>query len=438
VTPQSGSNESILWAQNPLLHRSASENTSFFNNPYPYYAALREAGPVHRSDAYSDGAWLITRHADVDAVLRDSQRFRAQRTGSWVMQHAGLPAARLRGFQSLLARALLFVDEPDHPRLRGVMTPAFRQDTLQRAAGCISACVSHYLDQMHATLLNQGVVDWMQAVAKPLPLHVVAQLMGILAVPSGEIESSEAAHTLSQLGAWCDDIANFIGAVHASTEQTELAQKAVWALADFLEPLIQARRGHPQHDWISLLTQAQSDGIVHNRSELLAQCVMLLFAGHETTRNLLGNGLHAMLKNPAAWHQTRENPQNLNSSVRELLRHDSPVQYTARRVAADVTLHGHTLRRGDAVIALMASANRDPARYSKPDELDLNRQEGSSLSFGVGPHACIGAALTLMEAQAVFCQAQKRWPHLHRVPSREAAWHHNPVYRGLESLWVQI
>jgi cytochrome P450 len=438
---QSQPNTGFFLSQNPLLHCSAASNPDFFQNPYPYYAALRAAGPVHHSSAFSDGAWLITRHADVDAVLRDHQRFRAQRTGSWVMQHEGLPADRLRGFQSLLARALLFVDEPDHPRLRMLMTPAFKQAALQEAQSSIKACVNHYLNALDRKLQTGAAVDWMSEVARPLPMQVVAMLMGIVQAPSHDSSETllQDQKALAQMGHWCDDIAAFIGAVHASPAQTERAQSSVWALAGFLEPLIKARQKQPQNDWISLLTQAQAAGHIHNTSELLAQCVMLLFAGHETTRNLLGNGLHALLQNPLAWRQLRENPQqHLNTAVRELLRFDSPVQYTARRVAVDMRLQGQQLRRGDAVIALIASANHDPTRYIEPDQLKLHRSEGASLSFGAGPHACIGAALTLMEAQAVFSQVLQSWPGLRLTPEHTHQWHHNPVYRGLESLWVRI
>jgi cytochrome P450 len=440
--------EPVLHHQNPLLSRNVDRNTSFFSNPYPHYAALRAAGPVHWSEAFSNGAWLITRHADVDAVLRDSQHFRAQRTGAWVMKHQelseglpALPANQLHGFQSLLARALLFVDEPDHPRLRNAMAPSFKQGALQQAHISISACADHYLGAMAQKLAAGSPVDWMQAVARPLPIRVVGHLMGMVALPSSHGQSdereSEIAAVLEQLGTWCDHIAAFIGAVNASTAQTERAQSSVWALAGFLDPIIKARQKLPQNDWISQLTQAQAQGHIRNTAELLAQCVMLLFAGHETTRNLLGNGLHALLQNPLAWHQLSENPPNLNTAVRELLRFDSPVQYTARRVAVDMTLHGQHLRRGDAVVALIASANHDPARYTRPDQLDVNRTEGASLSFGAGPHACIGAALTLMEAQAVFGHVLQRWPGLRLAPEHTNQWHHNPVYRGLESLWIR-
>ncbi len=162
---------------------------------------------------------------------------------------------------------------------------------------------------------------------------------------------------------------------------------------------------------------------------------MLLFAGHETTRNLLGNGLHALLAHPGAWASLQRDPAGLPAAVREVLRYDSPVQYTGRRVATDLDWHGRRLRRGDLVVALIGSANRDPARHDSPDRLDLARRGGPVLSFGAGPHVCIGAALSLMEAEIVFGRMARRWPGL-RIGGGPVAWNGNAVYRGLAALSV--
>jgi cytochrome P450 len=162
---------------------------------------------------------------------------------------------------------------------------------------------------------------------------------------------------------------------------------------------------------------------------------MLLFAGYETTRNLLGNGLRALLSQRAEWERLCRQPELLPLAVRELLRFDSPVQYTGRRVAVETVLHGHVLRRGDLVLAMIASANRDPAVYQRPDELDIARLGKGPLSFGAGPHVCIGAALTSMEAQAVLRRLIRRWPNL-ELATNSPAWNGNAVYRGLSRMIV--
>ena len=397
-------------------------DAAFLADPYPTYAALREAGPIHWSTEFFGGAWLLTRHADVEAVLRDSARFSAQRTGGWVMQS---DAARreLKGFQQLFARAMLFVDAPDHVRIRRVLDAGFRGDALQRLVPAIEQRVDALLDAMSAVDVDAGV-DFMQALARPLPADVMAMLMDIPAADRGDFI------------AWSDDLASFIGAPLPSHEQARSAQTSLLAMGGYFERLVTERRGAPGDDLVSRLLRAETVGDIRSGAELLAQCAMLLFAGHETTRNLLGNGLHALLAHPDQWQRLQHEPGLLPGTVRELLRFESPVQYTGRRVAADLVLHGQRLRRGDLVVVLIASANRDPARYLDADRLDVMRRPGGLLSFGAGPHVCIGAGLTLMEAEIVFGRLLRRFPRL-RLADARPRWSGNAVYRGLSALPVR-
>ena len=187
---------------------------------------------------------------------------------------------------------------------------------------------------------------------------------------------------------------------------------------------------------ITRLVQAEVEGQIRSGAELLAQCAMLLFAGHETTRNLLGNGLLALLSQSNVASHLAVHSGFMPSAVRELLRYDSPVQFTGRRVTVDHSLHDRRLKRGDLVLALIGSANRDPSRFERPDQLDLGRRTAASLSFGAGPHFCIGAALTQLEAQLVFEAVLRRWPGL-RLAEPTPCWNANPVYRGLRRLRVQ-
>jgi cytochrome P450 len=393
-------------------------DAAFLADPYPTYAALRDAGPIHWSEEFFGGAWLLTRHADVEAVLRDSVRFSAQRTGGWVMQS---PAARsdLKGFQQLFARAMLFVDAPDHARLRRVLNAGFRGDVLQRLAPAIGQRVDALLDVVDA----DAGFDFMEALARPLPAEVMAMLMGI------------AADDRADFIAWSDDLAAFIGAPLPSLDQARRAQTGLLAMGAYFERLVPQRRAAPGDDLVSRLLRAEAAGDVQPGAELLAQCAMLLFAGHETTRNLLGNGLQALLADPLQWQRLQREPALLPGALRELLRFDSPVQYTGRRVAADLVLKGQPLSRGELVVALIASANRDPARYEQADRLDITRSPGSLLSFGAGPHVCIGAGLSLMEAEIVFDRLLRRCPRL-RLAQALPRWSGNAVYRGLSELPV--
>lgn len=408
----------VLEAPPPAL-RHPIVDAAFLADPYPSYRALREAGPVHWSEEFFGGAWLLTRHADVERVLRDARGFSAQRTGGWVTGSEATPG-ELSSFQQLFARAMLFVDAPDHTRLRKLMNAGFRPELLQQLVPHIEQVVAELLDAVEGA----PSFDFMQALARPLPVRVMARLMGIESAPH------------DQIMVWSDELAAFIGAPAPTRELARRAQASLLAMTRYFEDLLPHKRRHPGDDLVSRLVQAQAAGEIRSSAELLAQCAMLLFAGHETTRNLLGNGLRALLAHPAQWQRLRQAPQLIPGAVRELLRYDSPVQYTGRRVAAELVLHGRRLRRGDLVVPLIGAANRDPERFTHPDTLDVARDEGSSLSFGSGPHVCIGAALTRMEAETVLRQLLRRWPAPPRLADATPQWSGNPVYRGLLALPV--
>jgi cytochrome P450 len=390
---------------------------AFLANPYPAYRAWHEAGPIHWSDEFFGGAWLVTRHAEVELVLRDP-RFSAQRTGAWVKDREGVPG-EFKGFQELFARALLFLDAPDHPRIRKVLHAGFRPDILQGLAPHIEQVTTELLDRVDR-VAHQDTFDFIEAVARPLPVRVMALVLGI-----------ERPH--EDFMAWSEDLASFIGEAQPTRAQARSAQASLLAMGRYFESLLALKRKTPGDDLVSRLAQAQASGEIEGGAELLAQCAMLLFAGHETTRHLLGTGVHALLSHPAQWQRLARKPELLPGAVRELLRFESPVQYTGRRVAADMVLHGVQLRRGELVLAMIGAAGRDPARYIEPDVLDIERGHGSSLAFGSGPHVCIGAALTLMEARVVLGQLLTRWPGL-RLLDAAPRWGDKPAYRGLVAL----
>jgi cytochrome P450 len=390
----------------------------FLENPYPAYETLREAGPIHWSDAFFGGAWLLTRHEDVKAMLRDP-RFSARRTGGWVMNSGEGARNELKGFQQLFSRAMLFLDAPDHPRIRRVLHAGFLPDALRALRPHIEALVDELLDGVDA---RRGF-DFMQQLARPLPARVIAKLMGV------------DGYSDCRFVDWSDGLAAFIGAPRPTREQARRAQASLLGMSRYFESCL--ANGGAQDGLIGCLARAASDGTIADGTELIAQCAMLLFAGHETTRNLLGNGLYHLLAEPGLWDELRREPHRLTGAVRELLRFDSPVQYTGRRVATDLVLHGRPLRRGELILGLIGAANRDPRRYADPDRLDIGRRAFAPLSFGSGPHVCIGAALTMMEAEIVFDKLMRRWPALGLSEPRPR-WNRNPVYRGLATLQVHV
>jgi cytochrome P450 len=389
----------------------------FLQDPYPAYRALREAGPIHWSEEFFGGAWLLTRHADVEAALRDP-RLSARRTGGWVMR-AAQPDGReeLTPMQRLFTRCLPFLDAPDHTRLRKVLQPAFRPDRIQALKPVTQALIEELLDEAGEEF------DFMAALARPLPARVIAQLMD---VDRG---------IYADFTAWSEDIAAFLGAVDPTQAQVRAAQRSVVALASYFErDLLPRRRQEPGDDLVSQLLAAQADGQVEDGAELLAQCAMLLFAGYETTRHLLGNAVHALLTHRAQWQRLCAEPELLPNAVRELLRHDTPVQWSGRRVMADFTLHGQRLKRGDLVLALIGAANRDPERHEAPEQLDVARANPGALSFGTGPHVCLGASLTQLETQTVLGALLKRRPGLKL--NGVAVRTQSPLYRGFVRLPV--
>ncbi|MCC4113938.1 cytochrome P450 [Aromatoleum toluclasticum] len=397
----------------------------FLQDPYPAYQALRERGSVHWSEEFFQGAWLLTDHADVERVLRDP-RFSAARTGGWVKRIDGIDPrdgdprgyAEFRTFQRLFARAMIFVDGPDHGRLRQVLAAGFHPQVIRGFSTTIERLVVELLDT-----LDGRDFDFIEAFARPLPSRVIALLMGIDLADEKDFI------------AWSDDLVAFIGAPKPSVEQVRAAEHSLVALIHYFQALLPARRKMPRDDLVSRLVIAEAEGKIRTDAELLVQCAMLLLAGHETTRNLLGNGLHALLSHPSEWARLREQPDLMPSALREALRYSSPVQYTGRRVVSDLQLHGHTLRRGDLVIALIGAANRDPTRYTQPDVFDISRHEGSHLAFGSGPHVCIGAGLSLLEAELAFSHLMRYWPTMH-ASIEQARWNGNAAFRGLATLPV--
>lgn len=387
-------------------------------NPYPTYAALRAAGPMHWSDEFFGGAWLLTQHDDIDFVLKDP-RFSAVRTGGWVTG-SQIERGEFTAFQQLFARALLFIDPPDHTRIRRLLNAGFRAEALADLAPRIEQITRELLD----ALPPDQPFDFIQAVARPLPVRVISAMMDI------------PAEHHAQLLAWSDDLADFLGSAAPNHEQTRRAQLCTLAMGRLFEQLAEQRRQQPGNDLISRLVEGEANGDIQSQAEFLAQCVMLLFAGHETTRNALGNGLLALLQHPDQWQLLREEPEFMSSAVRELLRFDSPVQYTGRRVTTELELHGQHLKRGDSVVALVGAANRDPSRYEEPDTLDITRREGSSLTFGSGPHVCIGAALTRLETETVLRELMRRWDHLEWLDTKPH-WLGSPLYRSLTQLTVR-
>ena len=391
-------------AFNPLSTETAQD-------PYPTYAALREKDPVHRSRLMN--AWMFSRHADIDVILRDHQRFANDpRKGKLSRrQRANLPAEE--------EFSILFLDPPDHKRLRALVNKAFTPKAVNALEPHIRALLGALLDDID----DPAGFDLMDAVARPLPVIVIAEMLG---VPPED---------RAQFKTWSDQRARVLEPMIDARERAA-SNAASKALDAYFGPIIKERRAAPQDDIVSALAQAEEEGDRLTEREMLNMLRLLLIAGNETTTNLIGNGVLALLRHPDQLQRLRDDPSLIPSAVDELLRFDSPVQTDFRRVLEDCELNGFPLRRRDNIVVLLGAANRDPDVFENPDELDVGRGDRSHLSFGRGIHHCLGAPLARLEGRIVLEMLLERFSQISLLDG-QPRFRNSIVLRGLESLPVR-
>ena len=389
---------------NPLSPEMAQD-------PYPVYAALRNRGPVHRSRLMN--SWLFTRHADVDAILRNHRRFgNDPRKGKLSRrQRAILPPPN--------QFTMLLLDPPDHTRLRALVNKAFTPRAVRLLEPRIRRIMGSLLDAVE----DPAAVDLMTAVAQPLPVIVIAEMLG---VPPEDRD---------RFKVWSARRARLLEPM-ISRRERELGDEAGRAFDAYFGAIIEARRTEPRDDILSALVQAEDEGERLSARETLNMLRLLLAAGNETTTNLIGNGVLALLRNPDELQRLREDPALIPAAVEELLRYDSPVQADFRRVLEDCEVNGFPLRKRDNIVVLLGAANRDPDVFEDPDSLDVGRGLRSHLAFGRGIHHCLGAPLARLEGRIVLEMLLERFPSL-RLLSERPRFHKSIVLRGLQSLPVR-
>ena len=359
----------------------------FVANPYPTYHRLRAEDPVHRSPL---GFWVLTRYEDVVASLRDP-RFGKEAIASYI-------AARLGYAPPGIGLSMLDRDPPDHTRLRGLVSKAFTPRVVDGLRPHIQDIVNGLLDRVQGA----GAMDLIEDFAYPLPVIVICEMLGVPVADRDRFKG------------WGLDIARGLDGILLPPD-SDVAKRSLdsrQALAGYFRELIAERRAQPREDMLSGLIAAEEAGDKLNENELLATCILLLVAGHETTVNLIGNGSLALLRHPAELRRLRENPSLIGSAVEELLRYDGPVQRTARVPSEDVTVGGKTIGKGEMVMPFIGAADRDPAQFPEPDRLDITRGDNRHIAFGWGIHFCLGAPLARIEGAVAINTLVQRMPKL--------------------------
>jgi cytochrome P450 len=377
-------------------------------DPHPAFARLRARGPVL---PVADGLWAVTTADAVHEVLDAPRRF-----SSALSNARALPAPpQEEGQADLLSRyyrhMMIFTDPPAHNRLRLLVQKAFTPARVRELAPAVEAIVDELLDGTP----SDGELEVIEDLALPLPVRVICELMGIPESDRPRIHD------------WADVIsAQLDNVVSMDAEQRQRADEALREYRDYLLSLFAARAADPRDDLVSALVAAEHDGSKLSEDELVATCVLLLGAGHETTVGLIGNGTLAFLRNPGEWSRLRDQPELVEGAVEEVFRYDGPVRMTYRVALERTDVDGVTVDAGDVMVVLLASANRDPARFPDPDRFDVGRPAERNFGSGFGIHFCLGSSLSRVESRIAFQRMAARWGELHprldldRVEMRDA------------------
>ena len=392
-------------------------NPDVRRNPYPAYAAVRAQPTLMRVRMF--GGYVAARYADVETVLR-SPAFSTNRDAVPLMAAFRRGAKDTPEFLSFLDDNLLMIDGERHRRLRGLVSKAFTPRRIETLRPRVEAIVEDLLSRA----AQRGSMDVMSDLAQPLPAIVIAELLG---VPAADQQ---------KFCAWSNELVEVLDPL-SGREGFDPPKRATRALTAYFGPLLAARRATPRDDLLSAMIAAEENGQTLGEQELVALASLLLAAGHETTTNLIGNAVSLLLRHPAERRRLQDDPSLIAPAVEECLRFEPPVQFTDRAVVTPTELAGVRLQAGDLVVALLASANRDPARFADPDRFDVGRRDNEHLSFGLGAHFCLGSALARLETQLALAGLLARFPDF-RGPTTLPEYKPSIVLRGPQSLALTL
>jgi len=393
-------------------------SAEFKADPFPFLARLRAYEPVYRT-TLPDGTavWLVTRYEDVLALFRD-QRFTKHRRSALTPQQARKLSWTPPMFRPL-ERNMLDLDPPDHTRLRALVQKAFTPQLVEHMRERVQLLADELLDAVTV----RGEMDVIKDYALPLPVTIITEILG---VPTKDRD---------KFHKWSSAVVSL-----SSPSPTLRVIPSVWNFIRYLRSFFKIRRRDPRDDLVSSLIRVEEAGEMLTEDELLAMVFLLLIAGHETTVNLIANGVLALLQNPDEAAKLRREPQLIKGAIEEILRYTSPVLMSTERYALDhAEIHGIAIPRGEMTLGVIGSANRDATVFDKPDELNLTREPNKHLSFGHGIHFCLGAPLARLEAQIAVNTLLRRMPHLRlEVEPELLRWRPSIMLRGLEALPVKF
>jgi cytochrome P450 len=402
-----------------IFVRKSLAHPGFVSNPYPLYRWLREREPV-RKDPLAP-VWVMTRYADVALALKDSRfkkdPFATERLAAPVREQLGVD---VNGRSDVETVSMLFLDPPQHTRIRQQFSRAFTPRRIEN----LRPKIQKVCDDRLSNVLQSGRMDLIETIAYPLPIIVICDLLGF------------PAEDFQKFKKWSDDFAAAL-ALNAKPAEHAIAQQSHDELQIYFNDLVPRLQREPGDNLISAFLQMENEPGAMTREELFINSVLLLAAGHETTTNLIGNGMHALLTHPDQLQLLRDDPTLIESAVEELFRYDSPVQWMSRVVGEPVELGGVKLTPGTLLLGSFGAANRDPAQFPDPEKFDIRRKENKHLSLGLGSHYCLGAALARMEAQIAVGTIVQRCQNL-RLTRQKLKWKKGLTFRALQALWVEF
>lgn len=393
------------------------EDPGFLSDPFPLYRRMRDEDPAHWSPRLK--AWVLTRYEDVKCVCLDKE-MSSDRVRPFFAALPGPEAQRIGEIMRYLSHWMVFRDPPEHTRLRRLTSRVFHLKSMRAMRPAVERLSSRLLER----IAGEGELDFIASFAGPLPALVIMEMLG---VPGEE---------LARVKHLSDDMALFIGSARSSPEKYDIAEAATREMAGLFRALIADRRAHARQDLLCELAGLEDAGERLTEDELVATCILLLFAGHETTTNHIANGLLALARFPGEMEKLRADPALAPRAIEELLRYDGPSGAQVRICAVEHELHGKTLRPGERVFLMLNAANRDERAYPDPDRLDLDRAGAPHLSFGFGLHLCLGFPLARLEGEISLPAVLRRFRRIEFAAEPE--WINSMVFRGMKALPLRV